>query len=47
MGKVFLGVAREKMDMLKTVPLGCFTFIMFKDSLVVTRSVEEIYRMGG
>jgi hypothetical protein len=33
--------------MVKIVPLGSLIFRLFEDSLVVTRSVEGTYKMGG
>jgi hypothetical protein len=45
--KIFLVSPWEKMDMLKTAPLGRMTFILSQDSLVVTRSVRGAYRIGG
>ncbi len=43
MGKVFLSVHLRE----KTVPSGSLTFILSGDSLVVTKSVGVMYRMGG
>jgi hypothetical protein len=37
----------EKMDMLKTVPLGSLILRFSDDSLMVTRSVGGIHGMGG